>query len=203
MAASARVPAGGPGNASIPAPRRALDARNKEIRMAHASSARAGTRDRSRTPAQWYCLLGGLALLLAGIFGFFADSSFDTGSNVDGDLFLGFEVNAIHNLVHVASGLVLLAAFPRRASARAVALGFGLVYGLVAVIGLIDGSDVLGLIPVNSADNVLHIALAALGIITGLISRDSDRGRGTTVTDRDAGSRFERESVSARERSRD
>ena len=146
--------------------------------MAHASSQRAIARDDRRTPAQWYCLLAGLALLLAGIFGFISDSSFDTGDGLQGGSFLGFEVNAIHNLVHVASGLVLIAASPRRASARAVALAFGLVYGAVALIGLIDGSDVLGLIPVNSADNVLHIALAALGILTGLISRDDDRVRG-------------------------
>jgi hypothetical protein len=171
--------------------------------MAHASSGRAIARDDRRTPAQWYCLLAGLSLLLAGIFGFISDSSFDTGDGVQGDLFLGFEVNAIHNLVHVASGLVLLAASPKRASARAVALGFGLVYGVVAVIGLIDGSDVLGLIPVNSADNLLHIALAALGILTGLISRDDDRGRGSTVVGRDTGSRFERDTgTTQRERTR-
>jgi hypothetical protein len=171
--------------------------------MAHASSEHAITRDDSRTPAQWYCLLAGLALLLAGIFGFVSDSSFDTGDGVQGDLFLGFEVNAIHNLIHVASGLVLLAASPRRASARAVALGFGLVYGLVAVIGLVDGEDVLGLIPINSADNLLHIALAALGILTGVISRDDDRGRGSTVLDRESGSRFERDlGATRRERSR-
>jgi hypothetical protein len=166
--------------------------------MAHASSGRAITRDDRRTPAQWYCLLAGLSLLLAGIFGFVADASFDTGDAVQGDLFLGFEVNAIHNLIHLASGLVLLAASPKRASARIVALGFGLVYGLVAVIGLIDGTDVLGLIPVNSADNVLHIALAALGIVAGLISRDDDRGRGSTVLDQGTGSRFQRDTAATR-----
>jgi len=151
--------------------------------MAHASTGRSIARDDRRTPAQWYCLLAGLSLLLAGIFGFISDSSFDTGNGVQGELFLGFEVNAIHNLIHVASGLVLLVASPKRASARAVAIGFGLIYGLVAIIGLIDGEDVLGLIPINSADNLLHIALAALGIITGLLSRDDDRGRGSTVVD--------------------
>jgi hypothetical protein len=141
--------------------------------MAHAQTqGRTVARDTDRTPAQWYCLGAGAALLLAGIFGFVADSSFDTGNAVQGGSFLGFEVNAIHNLVHVASGMVLLAAFRARSSARAVALGFGLVYGLVAVIGLIDGEDVLGLIPINAADNVLHVALAALGIVAGLMSRD-------------------------------
>jgi hypothetical protein len=165
--------------------------------MAHASTGRAVARDDGRTPAQWYCLLAGISLLLAGIFGFISDSSFDTGDGVQGDTFLGFEVNAIHNLIHLASGAVLLAASPKRASARAVALGFGLVYGLVAIIGLIDGSDVLGLIPVNSADNVLHIALAALGILTGLISRDDDRGRGTTIGSDSAG-RFDRDTTTTR-----
>ncbi len=86
--------------------------------MTRASSGRAITRDDGRTPAQWYCLLAGLSLLLAGV------------------------------------------------------LGFGAVDGLVAIIGLIDGEDVLGLIPINAADNALHVALAALGIITGLISRE-------------------------------
>jgi hypothetical protein len=168
--------------------------------MTAASPGRAFARDDRRTPAQWYCLLAGLSLLLAGVLGFISDSSFDTGDGLQGDLFLGFEVNAIHNVIHVASGLVLLAASPRRASARAVALAFGVVYGLVAIIGLNDGEDVLGLIPINSADNVLHIALAALGIITGLISRDDDRGRGGTVLGRDSDDRFQHTAATPRER---
>jgi hypothetical protein len=145
-------------------------------------------RRRGLTPAQWYCLLVGLSLLLAGAFGFVADASFDTGAGaagtggqVQGDGFLGFEVNAWHNIVHLLSGLVLLAASRRRGPAKAVAMAFGLVYGLVAIIGLIDGSDVLGIIPVNGADNVLHIALSALGILTSLMSRGDDR-RGAAQT---------------------
>ena len=131
--------------------------------------------DRRRTPAQWYCLLAGLSLLLAGILGFFADANFDTGDGIQGDELLSiFEVNGIHNLIHVASGLLLLAASPKRASARTVAIAFGLVYGVVTIIGLIDGEDVLGLIPVNPADNVLHIALSVLGLVTGFISRGRD-----------------------------
>src|SRR5215207_3402430 len=121
--------------------REPLPRRTQGALMAHASSGRAIARDDRRTPAQWYCLLAGLALLLAGIFGFISDSSFETGDGIQGDRFLGFEVNAIHNLIHIGSGLVLLAASPKRASARAVALGFGLVYGLVAIIGLISRND--------------------------------------------------------------
>jgi hypothetical protein len=154
--------------------------------------------DRRRTPAQWYCLLAGLALLLAGIAGFIADSSFDTGDGIQGGELLSiFEVNGIHNLIHVASGLLLLAASPKRASAKTVAIAFGLVYGIVTIIGLIDGKDVLGLIPVNSADNVLHIALSLLGLIAGFMSRGRDdvpANEPRTVGDK----REERASVGAR-----
>jgi hypothetical protein len=72
-------------------------------------------------------------------------------------------------------------------SARLFALGFGTVYLLVTIWGFIDGNDVLGLIPVNAADNVLHIALSALGILAGLISRgdrDDHRAAGITGDDR-------------------
>jgi Domain of unknown function (DUF4383) len=150
------------------------------------------------TPAQWYCLAAGLALLLAGVFGFVSDSTFDVGGALNGHGFLGFEVNGWHNVVHVLSGVLLLAAFRRRGPARTVALGFGVVYGIVAIIGLIDGNDVLGLIPVNAADNVLHIALSALGIGTALVSRGSyDRERpvagDTRAGDRDLGGRITRD----------
>jgi hypothetical protein len=132
-------------------------------------------RERGRTPAQWYCVLAGAALLLAGILGFLVDATFDTGGGIDGDKLIAFEVNGFHNIVHILSGLVLLGASAKRVSAKTVALLFGIVYGAVALIGLIDGDTVLGLIPVNPADNILHIALAAAGIIAALASDSDDR----------------------------
>ena len=152
---------------------------------------------RRRTPAQWYCLLAGLSLLLAGILGFIADSGFDTGQGIQGDKLIVFEVNGWHNLIHIASGLLLLAASPKRASARAIAIAFGAVYGVVTIIGLIDGEDVFGLFPINPADNILHIALSALGLITGFMSRGSDdvpRGEPRTVGEK----RFDRDRSGAR-----
>ena len=132
-----------------------------------------------RTPAQWYCLLAGAALLLAGILGFLADTSFDTGTDVEGSNLLVFEVNGWHNLVHLASGALLLAVAARRTSAKTIALVFGLTYGAVAVYGLIAGDDVLGLIPVNGPDHALHVALAAAGILAALAS---PRGEALTTT---------------------
>jgi hypothetical protein len=165
---------------------------------AHGGSTASTRDDGGKTPAQWYCLLGGAALLLAGIAGFFADAAFDTGSNIQGDKLLGiFEVNGIHNLIHIASGLLLLAASPKRASAKLVAIGFGAVYGIVAIIGLIDGETVLGLIPINSADNILHIALALVGILAGVASSADDRAgqRSATGSSAQRTERFERGDV--------
>jgi hypothetical protein len=155
---------------------------------------RTDSHDRRRgfTPAQWFCLLAGATLLLVGLLGFIADASFDVSGSTDGesrgnadgqlqgDGFLGFEVNGWHNLVHIASGLLLLSAFRRNRTARTIALVFGVLYGIVTLIGLIDGNDVLGFIPVNPADNILHLVLSATAILAALASRradDVDHGR--------------------------
>ena len=126
------------------------------------------------TPAQLYALVFGATLLLIGILGFAADSSFETGSNISGGELIAFEVNGWHNLVHILSGLLGLALWRSMPGARAFALGFGIVYGVVTLWGFIDGNTVLGLLPVNTADNLLHLAIAATGIVAGLVS-DSER----------------------------
>lgn len=127
------------------------------------ASGRPAARGPLRAPAQLYCAVAGAALLIAGIAGFFVNSSFGDASN-RGTLII-FDVNGWHNVVHILSGLVLLAAAPRATPARMVAGAFGAVYGIVAIWGFISGDSVLWIIPVNTADNVLHIALAALGLL--------------------------------------
>ena len=148
--------------------------------------------DGRRTPAQWYSLIVGASLVLAGIAGFFVNSVFDTSKTdpqgrLDGDALLGaFEVNGWHNVVHLASGLFLLLMSSKRATARLAAISFGVVYGLVAIIGLIDGQDLLGLFPINPGDNILHIGISALGLLSGLISSGDDRELPATVAGREA-----------------
>ena len=142
-----------------------------------------------RSPAGWYCLAVGIALALGGLLGFLEDATFDThatgdptsgSGNADGPLqgdgLLGFEVNGWHNVVHLASGLLLL--LLARRHARATALAFGALYAAVAVLGIANGNDVLGVIPVNAADNVLHVVPALAGLATGLGSHEGDEGGG-------------------------
>lgn len=122
-----------------------------------------------RTPAQLYALVFGVVLLLVGILGFFVNASFGVGASVERDPLIVFEVNGWHNVVHLASGVVGLAMSGTPASARLFAIGFGVVYALVFVLGLFM-DPLLGLIPINGADNVLHLLIAAMGIAAGLAS---------------------------------
>jgi hypothetical protein len=130
----------------------------------------------TRTPAQVYSLVFGATLLLVGIIGFFVNSSFDTGSNLNGDDLILFEVNGWHNVVHILSGLVGLALWRRRDTAYSFALGFGVVYFAVFVWGLIQ-DPILNLIPVNGADHVLHALIALAGIAAAMASKDARDAR--------------------------
>jgi hypothetical protein len=132
-------------------------------------------RNEGRTPAQWFSYIFGAVLVLVGLLGFLVDSTFDTGQPLDGDDLFGlFEINGIHNVVHILSGLFLLALAGKRKSAKTGAIAFGVIYGIVALIGLINGKHVLSLFPVNPYDNVLHIVLAATSLAAGLISKAND-----------------------------
>ena len=102
----------------------------------------------------------GVVLVVVGLLGFVMDSPL-----------LGFfEVDTIHNIVHLASGAVALVVGGNHAMARMYLIIFGFVYAAVAVIGYLQGS-VLGLFDVNMADNVLHAAIAAACLVVGFGSK--------------------------------
>src|ERR671939_1585298 len=116
-----------------------------------------------RTPAQLYALLVGGTLVVAGIIGFFYSSDFGSPGNVD-DVFGVLSVNGWHNVVHIVTGALGLLALGY--AARAYAGGLGVVYIIVAIWGFIvgDGESILGFIPVNTEDNVLHLLIGIAGV---------------------------------------
>jgi hypothetical protein len=121
-----------------------------------------------RSPAQIYALLFGVTLVAAGIVGFFYSADFGDPGKVDGVLGI-LDVNGWHNVVHIATGLIGLAVASSYGSARAYAIGFGAVYVAIAVWGFIagDGSSLLGIIPVNTEDNFLHLLIGIAGLGAG------------------------------------
>jgi hypothetical protein len=114
-----------------------------------------------------YATLVGGTLVIAGIIGFFYSGSFNT-SPADVDDVLGIlSVNGWHNVVHIATGALGLAAAGY--AARSYALGLGLVYLVIAIWGFIIGNHefLLGFIPVNTEDNFLHLILGLTGLAAG------------------------------------
>jgi len=130
-----------------------------------------------RTPAQIYCLAFGIILIAISVLGFLTNASFASGEGASRDALLGvFDVNGWHNVVHLVSGLAALAVAGSRPAARVFALGFGAVYVLVTILGLASGdnSTLFDLIAINTEDNFLHLAIAALGIVAGAATPAED-----------------------------
>jgi hypothetical protein len=101
--------------------------------------------------------------VVAGIIGFFYSAAFGSPGEVDA-VFGILDVNGWHNVVHIATGALGLLALGY--GARAYAGGLGVVYVVVAIWGFIIGSgeSILGFIPVNTEDNVLHTILGLAGL---------------------------------------
>jgi len=123
-------------------------------------------------PAQIVAGVLGASLVVAGLVGLAVDSSFDSGAGVQGEKLLGLEVNGWHNLVHLASGLLLLAGLGSNRRARKVCRLFGFTYLIVTIVGLADGNDLVGLLPINAADNLLHVALVVISLWAAALSKD-------------------------------
>jgi hypothetical protein len=140
------------------------------------------------SPARVYSLVFGAVLVVAGIIGFFYSSDFGSPGEVDGVLGI-LDVNGWHNVVHIATGLLGLAAFAGGAyAARTYAFGLGAVYIVVAIWGFVvgDGDQILGFLPVNTEDNVLHLLIGIAGIAAGAATPAVAPAREPTVRERRA-----------------
>src|SRR6185437_11153607 len=123
--------------------------------------------------AKLYARIFGVVALLIGILGFVPGIS--SGYAGSGFLLGVFAINPLHNVIHIVTGLIGIFAgyYAAGAYTRTYALVFGIVYALVTILGftplVMDGS-LLGLIPINMADNVLHLAIAASALLVYFIS---------------------------------
>ena len=148
-------------------------------------------RDRDRTLAQTLALVFGATFLLVGILGFipgittdYGDMAF-AGEGSDAKLLGLFEVSILHNIVHLLFGVGILAA-RRHDTARQYLLYSGIIYAILFLYGLFVGTeDDANFVPMNGADDVLHLVLAAALLGSYFLTRrdEADRGRlgaGTT-----------------------
>ena len=147
----------------------------------------------SRSPLRMAATLVGAIFVLVGILGFVpgitenVDDIEFAGSDSGAELLGLFQVSILHNIVHILFGALGLAAARMAASARGFLIGGGLVYGLLAVYGAaVDHHSDANFVPVNGADNWLHLGLAVgmigLGLILGRHAQPATRATGETAS---------------------
>lgn len=105
----------------------------------------------------------GAVLLVVGLLGFVP------ALTPDGHLLGIFHVNAVHNLIHILSGVAALAAgFSGASYAKLYFRVFGVIYALVTVLGLFYGDQpILGLVANNTADVLLHVVISGAALALG------------------------------------
>lgn len=134
------------------------------------------------SPVQKAALLAGLAFLLVGILGFVPGVT--TGvdqmrfaSHDSGALLFGvFQVSILHNIVHLLFGVAGIAFASRFSASRNYLVWGGAIYLLLWIYGLIIPHDsAANIVPLNSADNWLHLGLGVVMVVLGLTLAKSDR----------------------------
>ena len=120
------------------------------------------------SPNRLIATVFGAVYLLVGILGFFVTAGVGFFAT-EGNALIIFEVNPLHNIIHLAIGAALLSAGMKSVSAaKGVNTTVGAVYLLVGVLGLFLVGTSLNIIALNGADNVLHLASAVLLLGVGL-----------------------------------
>lgn len=147
--------------------------------MANARNASTTTPTRSsRGPVQIAAAVVGAVFLLVGVLGFIpgVTSDYDTmqfAGPGSGAMLLGpLQVSILHNIVHLLFGVAGLAMAATFNSARTFLIGGGAIYLILWIYGLVIGEDATAnFVPLNSADDWLHLGLGvgmiALGVILG------------------------------------
>jgi hypothetical protein len=125
----------------------------------------------STSPNRMVGVIFGTIYLVIGIFGFFITST--TGfTSTQGPLLIGlFELNNLHNLVHLVIGVVLLIAGLTDARVAKVAnTGIGAVFLVIGIVGLFiaGGNNPINILALNAADVVLYFASAVILLAIGI-----------------------------------
>ena len=118
-----------------------------------------------------FAIIFGLSFFLIGISGFIPQFT-------PNEHLLGlFYVNAFHNIVHLASGIIFFCVGMKSAYASKIFFRiFGVIYLLVAILGFFYRDQViLGLMSNNMADTWLHLVLSIVMLYLGFRSETRAR----------------------------
>ena len=95
----------------------------------------------------------------------------------EGHPLVAFDVNGLHNIVHLLIGLALIAASRRTDSARGANLAIGATYVLLGVLGPFIDDTAVDVIGLNGADHGLHLASGVVLVAVALLADKAARNR--------------------------
>ena len=124
---------------------------------------------RGKTLPEMLALAFGAIYLLVGIVGFFITGFDDFFAHNTEDKLLIFEINGMHNVVHIVIGVAGLLLSRTLAGARTYGWLLAVGYGAAFVYGLIAIGETWDFLSINAADNVLHILTALVGLVIALM----------------------------------
>ncbi|GAA6524869.1 DUF4383 domain-containing protein [Intrasporangium sp. DVR] len=144
----------------------------------------------SRTAVKTAAKAVSIVFLLVGVLGFIPGitTGYDTltfaGHESEAMLLGVFQVSILHNIVHLLFGVVGWTVSRTVSGARNFLIGGGIVYLVLTVYGwVIDKESAANVIPVNAADDWLHLLLGlgmiGLGFVLRPHPRDVQPGSGT------------------------
>jgi Domain of unknown function (DUF4383) len=160
----------------MPLPGADASMRHQEM-ISMTSSIRTG-RTTARTPVQQAAFLVGVVFLVVGVAGFipgitthYGDMTF-AGHDSMAKLLGIFMVSVLHNIVHLLFGIAGIALAKTAAGAKQYLIVGGVIYLVLWIYGLvIDKTSSANFVPINTADNWLHLVLGvgmiALGFLLG------------------------------------
>src|SRR3990167_8469380 len=106
-----------------------------------------------------FAILFGIGFIFAGVAGFLPMFM------PDGLLLGYFEVDAMHNLVHLISGIIAILAATNYRYAKLYFQVFGIIYGIVTIAGFVLGGDFnFMMMHMNMADNILHLGITIVAL---------------------------------------
>jgi hypothetical protein len=142
------------------------------------------TTDDDRDWRQYLALAIGVTYTLVGVAGFFV-TGFDGFAADEGETLLGFELNPLHNIVHLVIGVAGLVAWKRRDLTRAYGLALLVGYGATFVYGLFAVNADWDFLAINNPDNGLHLVSAIAGAVVASVPA-AVAGRSTAARGRSA-----------------
>ncbi|MEV6822447.1 DUF4383 domain-containing protein [Nocardiopsis dassonvillei] len=151
--------------------------------MSNRTSAQGVTRIPGK-PIRIAALVYGIVFLLVGVLGFIPGptTNYDqlqfAGHHSEAMLLGIFQVSILHNLLHLILGVAGVAMARTAGLARVYLIVGGLAYLVLWVYGLlVESGDPTNIVPLNNADNWLHLVLWVSMLALAIVLAPSRRSR--------------------------